>query len=115
MTLLNFQEELLIKKINPKKYLQAVQIKAMYYEYDWKTIQFTDDTKYKLQITRPDGKIIKFGASAYNDFIIYSFMAKKKLITYDEALKHRDSFHKRMIIKDDDIYSARNLSLNLLW
>ncbi len=113
--MITFEEELLIKKINPKKYLQAVQVKAMYFDYNWKTIKFADNNKFKLQITRPDGKIIKFGASAYNDFIIYSFMAKKKLITYDEALKHRDNFHKRMIIKDDNIYSARNLSLALLW
>ena len=54
--MITFEEELLIKKINPKKYLQAVQIKAMYYDYDWKSIKFADDSKFKLQITRPDGK-----------------------------------------------------------
>ena len=113
--MITFEEELLIKKINPKKYLQAVQIKAMYYDYDWKSIKFADDSKFKLQITRPDGKKIKFGSSAYNDFIIYSFMARTGKISYDEAIKHRDNFHKRMIIKDNNIYSARNLSLNLLW
>ena len=113
--MITFEEELMIQNINPKKYLQAVQIKAMYFDYDWKTIKFADDNKFKLQITRPDGKIIKFGASLYNDFIIYSFMVKKKQMSYDDALKQRDKFHKRMIKKDDDLYTPRNLSRNLLW
>ena len=42
-------------------------------------------------------------------------MARTGKISYDDAIKHRDNFHKRMIIKDNNIYSARNLSLNLLW
>ena len=113
--MLTFEEELLLKNINSKKYLQAVQVKAMYYNYDWKTLRFSDDNKHKLEIRRPDGKYIKFGSAEYNDFIIYSFMAKKHKITYDEAIKRRDNFHKRMIRKNDDIYTPLNLSLNLLW
>jgi hypothetical protein len=111
-----FEEILLSKKINPKKYLQAVQIKAMYYDYDWKSITFATDKTHKLQITRPDGKIIKFGAVNYNDFIIYGCLAKQKKMSYDEALKRRDLFRKRMTSKsDDNIYTARNLSILLLW
>jgi hypothetical protein len=111
-----FERVLIGKKINPNKYLQAVQIKAMYYNYDWQTIQFADDKTHKLQIQRPDGRIVKFGAVDYNDFVIYSFMAKKKEISYDKALMKRDNFHSRMMkIEDNDVYSARNLSLSLLW
>ncbi len=111
-----FEEILLNKRINPQKYIMAVQIKAMYFNYNWKSLTFATDKTHKLQITRPDGKIIKFGAVNYNDFIIYSFYSKKKKLLYDEALKRRDLFHKRMKREtDDDIYSPRNLSLNLLW
>lgn len=111
----NFEKILINKKINPEKYLQAVRIKAMYYNYDWKTIEFANDKTHKLQIQRPDGKIIKFGAVNYNDFIIYGFMVKRKEITYDQALLKRDNFDKRMRRDDNNIYSARNLSLSLLW
>lgn len=112
---MHIEEELLLKNINPKTYLQAVKVKAMYYNYDWRSIKFADDNKHKLEIRRPDGKFIKFGASDYNDFIIYSIMAKKHKISYDDAIKHRDNFHKRMKRKNDDLYTPLNLSLNLLW
>ena len=116
MTKTKFEEILTKNKISPQKYLQAVQVKAMYYDYDWESITFATDKTHKLQMTRPDGKIIKFGAVNYNDFIIYGFLAKQKKITYDEALKKRDLFHKRMASEsDDNMYSARNLSLVLLW
>ena len=111
----NFEKILISKKINPEKYLQAVHIKAMYFNYDWKTIKFANDKTHKLQIQRPDGKIIKFGAVNYNDFIIYGFMVRNREISYDQAISKRDNFDKRMRRDDNDIYSARNLSLNLLW
>lgn len=113
---MSFEDYLKDIKFNPKTYLQQVRIKAMYLDYDWKTITFCDDDKYKLQITNPNnGKVVKFGANGYNDFIIYLYMVKKGQITYDDALKHQERFLKRMKKTDDNMYSKKNLARNLIW
>ena len=111
-----FQEQLKSIGYNPKTYLQQVQVKSMYLDYDWKTLQFSDDNKYKLQIINPkNGKIVRFGATGYNDYLIYMFLVKKRKITYDEAQKHRENFLKRMKKTNDKLYSKKNLARNILW
>ena len=112
---MEFQEQLKSIGYNPKTYLQQAQVKAMYLDYDWKTLQFSDDEKYKLQITNPKGKIIRFGATGYNDYLIYMFLVKKRKITYEEAQKHRENFLKRMKKTNDKLYSKKNLARNILW
>ena len=113
---MNFISQLASENIDPIIYLNAVKANAVKNGYsNWDTITFSK-YPHKLEITRPyDNKIIRFGAFGYNDYLIYTFMAKKKKITYQDALKHRENFNKRMIKKDDDLYTARNLSRNLLW
>ena len=112
---MEFQEQLRKIGYNPKTYLQQVQIKAMYLDYDYKSLQFSDDDKYKLQITNPKGKIVRFGATGYNDFLIYMFLVKKRKIDYEEALKHQENFLKRMKKTNDKLYTKLNLSRNILW
>jgi hypothetical protein len=113
---MEFQEQLKSIGYNPKTYLQQVQVKSMYLDYDWKTLQFSDDDKYKLQIINPkNGKIVRFGATGYNDYLIYMFLVKKRKITYEEAQKHRDNFLKRMKKTNDKLYSKKNLARNILW
>ena len=112
---MTFIDELIERDINPFVYLDAVKRNAVIFGYPtWETIIFTK-LPYKVQITRPDGKIIKFGRAGYNDFLIYKSLAKKRKITMQEANQHRINFNKRMIKKNDDLYTARNLSKNLLW
>jgi hypothetical protein len=113
---MEFQEQLKAIGYNPKTYLQQAQVKSMYLNYDWKTLQFSDDDKYKLQIFNPaNGKIVRFGATGYNDYLIYMFLAKKRKIDYEEAQKHREDFLKRMKKTNDKLYSRKNLSRNILW
>jgi hypothetical protein len=113
---MEFQEQLKAIGYNPKTYLQQAQIKSMFIDYDWKMLQFSDDDKYKLQIINPaNGKIIRFGATGYNDYLIYMFLVKKRKITYEEAQKHRENFLKRMKKTNDKLYSKKNLSRNILW
>ena len=112
---MTFIDELIEKNIDPFVYLEAVKSNAVKFGYPtWETIIFTK-LPYKIQITKPDGKIIEFGRAGYNDFLIYKSLAKKRKITMQEANKRRINFNKRMIKKDDDLYTARNLSRNLLW
>ena len=118
MTLLNFQEELLLKEINPIKYLKYAKAKAKRNNLNYKSLKFTDDTKTKLQIKNPENnEIIKFGSSSYNDFIIYNFWAiqKNPKITVDESLQKQFAYHRRMKIINDNPYSKNNLSLKILW
>ena len=112
---MTFIDELLKKNIDPFIYLEAVKANAVKFGYPtWETIIFTK-LPYKVQITRPDGKIIRFGRAGYNDFLIYKSLARKRKITMQEANRKRINFNKRMIVKDDDLYTPRNLSRNLLW
>jgi hypothetical protein len=112
---MEFQEQLKAIGYNPKTYLQQAQIKSMFLNYDWKKLQFSDDDKYKLQMTDPKGKIIRFGATGYNDYLIYMFLVKKRKITYEEAQKHRENFFKRMKKTNDKLYSKKNLAISILW
>jgi hypothetical protein len=47
------------------------------YGYDPEKLSFADDNKHKLQYETPEGKIIKFGAAAYRDHIMYLFLENK--------------------------------------
>jgi hypothetical protein len=111
-----FEEELLLKDIDRNKYLQQVRLNGLRHDYNWRSIRFAPDNQHKIQITHPDtGERIRFGACEYNDFIIYTMMAERNEITHAEARKRRENFRKRMIVKDDNKYSSRNLSIALLW
>ena len=111
---MTFIDELIEKNIDPIVYLNAVKSNAVKFRYpNWETITFSK-LPYKVQIARPDGKIIRFGRAGYNDFLIYKSLAKQRKISMQEAKRHRINFNKRMIKMDDDLYTARNLSKNLL-
>lgn len=112
---MNFYEQLVSEKINPETYLNAVMSNGIKNNYDnWNTIKFSK-YPHKLEILNPDGVYVKFGAVGYNDFIIYKSLAKQNKISMEEAKIHKINFHKRMKRKDNNKYSRRNLSLNLLW
>jgi hypothetical protein len=116
MTLLNFQEELILKGINPSQYLSIARKKARELNLNYNSLVFSENIKFKLRITNPsNNEHVYFGATEYNDFIIYSLLAKQQKITQGEANKHKWLFHERMIVKDDNPYSARNLSLRVTW
>ncbi len=113
---MNFQDQLKIIGYNPKTYLQQAQIKAIYNDYNYSSLQFSDDPKYKLQITNPyNGKVIRFGANGYNDYLVYMFLAKKRKISIDDANNHRNNFLARMKKKDNNMYSKLNLAREILW
>jgi hypothetical protein len=116
MTLLYFKEILMTKDINPNDYLKIARKNAKDLGLNYNSLVFSDNKKFKLRITNPEnGENVFFGSPDYNDFIIYSLLAKRNEITQEQAHKHKILFHERMIVKDDNPYTARNLSLKISW
>jgi hypothetical protein len=72
-----FKQELVKEKIDPELYLQECKKNAVKHGYDPEKLSFADDNKHKLQYETPEGKIIKFGAAAYRDHIMYLFLEKR--------------------------------------
>ena len=91
---------------------------AKEFGYNSNDLEFSDDGVHKLQIKSPYG-IVKFGASDYNDFIIYTFLETINEVPEGTALKKRKRFHNshskiKGKWKNDD-YSPNNLALRILW
>lgn len=97
-------------------YLEAVKVLATKKGYDPNNIFFSIDKKDKKLYYLYNNKKIYFGASNYNDFIIYSF--KEYRGDDINALEKKHNYHQRAketARKTKNKYSPANLSLNLLW
>lgn len=114
-----FEDELKEYDMSPKSYLSIIRKKAKEYGYNPKSVSFADDGVHKLEITTPEGKKVKFGRVGYKDFLIYSFLERKKEVTEGTAHKKQDRFLKsHSAIKGDwknNDYSPNWLSIRLLW
>jgi tRNA1(Val) A37 N6-methylase TrmN6 len=97
------------RDIDPKLYLQLVKYNASLNGYNPKLISYSPDGKHKLMYNSPEG-IKYFGASSYNDYIIY-FLKNG----FEYANKKRENYHKRFNKKSYGLYSPYELSLNILW
>lgn len=98
----------------PLEYLRRAKIIAKKQGYNPKLLSLSNKPNKKLNYNN-----VHFGASNYNDFIIYSDMAKKGLITKEQADKHRQNYLSRATkIKGDwkeNIESPNNLAIRILW
>ena len=97
-----------------EKYLEIAKKNARKFGYNATFLKISDDPKYKL-----DYNGNKFGSAINNDYIIYKMMAYKKMITRDEARKHRDAYIARASnIKGEwrsNPESKNNLAIRILW
>jgi hypothetical protein len=68
--------------------------------------------KKKFMIITPAGRMIRFGAQEYNNFIYFN-----KHKTKEEAFKHKIAYIKRHYDREDweDITTAGAFSKHLLW
>ena len=96
--------------IDPKLYLKLVKYNASLNGYDPKLISYSLDGKHKLVYNNSPEGLKYFGASSYNDYIIY-FLKNG----FEYANKKRENYHKRFNKKSFGLYSPYLLSLNILW
>ena len=68
---MSFQERLLLMNIVPAVYLKIAKQNAKKYKLNYKTLQFSNTKTKKLSIRDDDNKLINFGSSINNDFIIW--------------------------------------------
>ena len=105
---------ILESKIDDDLYLKIAKSKARQAGYNPALLILSKDKKHKLEY---DG--VKFGKQGYKDFIIYSILANKGLITKEEALKHRNAYLSRATkIKGnwrDNKNSPNNLAISIIW
>jgi len=102
-----FVKELKKKNINPDQYLKQAKKQAKESGLDPNKLNFSNDPKKKLSYEN-----VSFGASGYNDYIIY------KLKGDANAEAYRDRYQKsHKAIKGDwkNKLSANALSLKINW
>ena len=113
------KEQLTESSYKPDAYLKEIRRKATKHGYDPSSIEFADDEEHKLQITTPDGKVVRFGRAGYGDFLLWTYLEKKGKAPKGIAKKKQKVFRiSHSAIKGDwrkDKYSPNNLALNLLW
>jgi hypothetical protein len=101
------------------KYLKDARAVAKKAGYDPKMLGFSMDTKHKLQILTPDGKVRRFGAVDYGDFLIWKHFERIKKVPKGYAKEKQHTFHashEKMRGKwKDDKYSPNSLALAILW
>jgi hypothetical protein len=109
-----FEQKIKKYGLSPNQYIIIAKKNAKDYGYDPKLLKFSDKIKYKLNY---DG--IYFGDSNYFDYILYSLLAKKKIITQEHADKRQKLYLDRALkIKGDwrdNMLSKNNLAIHILW
>lgn len=102
-----FENKLIEMGIDPKIYLEIAKKKALENNYDPKYLKFSTNPKKKLSYND-----ISFGASGYNDFIIYSLLEPFKAESKRKNYWRRAS---KVAIQSDNKYSPSMLALHILW
>lgn len=99
-------------------YMKEVLRKARANGYN-DPIDYADNDIHKLQITAPDGRIVRFGRKGYGDHIIWSMKEKSGEVPKGFADEKRRLYRARATkIKGnwkDDKYSPNNLAIHILW
>lgn len=109
-----FQKQLLKMDFPPEAYLEIARRQAKRYGLDPTKLNFCSDSTKKLNY---DG--IPFGATGYNDYIIWTFLEKTGKEPSGTAKEKRRLYRARAEnIKGDwadDKTSPNNLAINILW
>jgi hypothetical protein len=99
-------------------FLKKARAKAKKEGYDPKALRLAT-SPYKLEITTPEGSVVKFGRRPYKDFLQWSAMEKDGEVPKGTAEKKREQYKARaMKAKGDwrnNDYSPNWLALRILW
>lgn len=116
---LAFKRQLEDIGISPADYLKKARTAARRNGYDASALTFSDNKDHKLQMTTPDGSIVRFGRVGYNDFHLWSYLEKNKRSPKGLAKQKRDVFQKsHSNLKgnwEKNDYSPNWLALRVLW
>lgn len=100
-------------------YLKEARRRAKAHGYDPSKLELADDGVHKLQITTPEGKVVKFGRKGYGDHLIWSEKEAKGEVPRGTAEKKRSTFRKSHLAMKgqwrDDKYSPNWLAIRILW
>ena len=104
--------------IEPSYYINKAKSQAKKYNLNYKTIQFSNAKNKKLSIRDNDNKLVNFGSSINNDFIIWKMLEQRGVVERGYSSMKQNVFHKSheaMNYNKNNPYSANNLSLWILW
>ena len=103
--------------INPSEYLKIAQNQAKLYKYNPHQIIFSTDDKHKLIYidVENNNKKVYFGATGYNDFIIYKLLDKFNGTKY--ADRKRFLYRRRAyeLYEKSAPKSPAKFSMEILW
>jgi len=109
---LKFHKQLEKAEVDPHRYLEEARRKAQKARLKG-TVEFSDDSKHKLQIVSPEGKTVRFGAVGLGDHIYYTMAGA------ENAAQHRKSYLARATAIHGnwkkDKYSPNSLAIAILW
>jgi hypothetical protein len=107
-----------LKYITPDAYLLTAKRYALKNNYNPDNLEFSKNPKYKLSYTH-NNKVVNFGNAEYNDYILYQYLEKNKIVEKGYAKQRRDLYLKRATnIKGNwknNKYSPNNLAQYVLW
>jgi hypothetical protein len=95
------------KLLLPATYLKKARSIAKQAGYESSKLKLADDGIHKLQITTPDGKIVRFGRLGYSDFILTGDDTKRAAYLKRTAAIKGDWA--------DNKFSPNNLARRILW
>ena len=104
--------------IDPEEYISIAKRNAKRLHLNYKTLRFSNAKNKKLSIRNDDNKLINFGSSKNNDFIIWTYLESRREVRKGYANMKRNVFHKSheaMQYDASNPYSANVLSLGILW
>lgn len=111
---MTFQNIITHYGLSPAEYLHTAKRHASKWGYDPSLLKFADSSGHKLSY---DG--VEFGDENYLDYILYTMLAHKKLITKKEADKRRSLYLTRATKINgnwkNDMRSKNNLAIHILW
>jgi hypothetical protein len=114
-----FHKQIREAGLSPTEYLKAARAAARRTGYTPSSLDFSDDSIHKLQITAPDGRVVRFGRVGYGDFLLWSALEAGGKAPTGKAAQKRRTFRKsHMAIKGDwknDRYSPNWLAIRILW
>jgi len=105
--------------LSPDSYLATAWTRARDAGYDPSTLRLSDRPTYKLVFTDPTGRDHYFGATGYNDYIIYQHLEAIGQIPQGEADRKRNNYQARASEARGawrkDRYSPNRLAMAINW
>ena len=103
----------------PSTYLKDIQKKAIAIGIDPKDVSLAEDGIHKIEVIKPDGKVVRLGRKGYGDLLLWSDLEEKGDVAQGYAEQKQKVFRTSHLAMKGDWktkkYSPNNLALALLW